>query len=62
MKKEKVYAIRKIDKKNFNQMVHTLMDQGRLKGYVQIYTDVVGGRSWVNVKESELVNYEPGIR
>ncbi len=55
-----VYDIRKIDKKNFNPMVHNLMDQGRLKGYVQVFVDVVGGKEWVNVKESELTDKAEG--
>ncbi len=51
-----VYDIRKIDKENFSPMVHTLMDQGRMRGYVQVFVDVVGGKEWVNVRESELTD------
>lgn len=51
---KQVYNIRKIDKSNFNPMVHNLMDKGFLKDCIQIYVDVVGGREWITIHKKDL--------
>lgn len=52
-----IYEIRSIHKENFHEAVHSLIDQGLLNGCVQIFVDVIGGRSWITVPRWE-VEYE----
>lgn len=49
-----VYNIRPIDKINFHPMAHNLIDQGILKGCVQIFVDVIGGKEWINVDKNDI--------